>query len=219
MKELRYTLLSDGPSDRALIPLLTWLLRAHGIKYAIQPSWADLGRVPKPPKKLSERIRLSIDLYPCDLLFIHRDAENEPHKVRVAEITEAISVALKSVPVLRAVCVVPVRMQEAWLLFDEAALRRAAGNPHGRTVLQLPANAQIEQLPDPKSILHELLREASELTGRRLKDFPVRERAQRVAGLIDDFAWLRTLTAFKALEAEIEQVIEAKGWCTAPDVK
>lgn len=212
MKELRYTLLSDGSSDRALIPLLTWLLRAHGVECAIQSRWADLRRVPKPPKKLSERIRLSLDLYPCDLLFIHRDAEKEPHKVRVAEIQEAISEALKSVPVLHAVCVVPMRMQEAWLLFDEAALRRAAGNPRGRTILQLPASAQVEQLPDPKSILYERLREASELTGRRLKNFPVRERAQRVAELIDDFEPLRNLTAFGALEAEIKQVLQALVW-------
>lgn len=123
MKELRYTLLSDGSSDRALIPLLTWLLRTHRVECAIQPKWADLRRVPKPPKKLSERIRLSLALYPCDLLFIHRDAEKEPHEVRVAEIQEAISQAVKSVRVPPAVCAVPVRMQQAWLLFDEAALR------------------------------------------------------------------------------------------------
>ncbi len=219
MKELRYTLLSDGSSDKALLPLLTWLLQSHHVECAILPTWADLRRLPKPPKTLSLRIVSSLELYPCDLLFVHRDAEKEPREKRVAEIQEAISEALKSVLVPPAVCVVPVPMQEAWLLFDEAALRRAAGNPHGRRLLQLPASAKVEQLPDPKSILHELLREASELTGRRLKDFPVRERAQRVAGLIDDFAPLRTLTAFKALEAEIEQVIEAKGWCTAPDVK
>lgn len=207
MKELRYTLLSDGSSDRALIPLLTWLLRAHGVECAIQPRWADLRRVPKPPKKLSERIRLSLDLYPCDLLFIHRDAEKESYKMRVTEIQEAISEASISLQVLHAVCVVPVRMQEAWLLFDEAAVRRAAGNPHGRTVLQLPVSAQIEQLPDPKSVLYKLLRDASELKGRRLKHFPFRERAQRVAELIDSFEPLRSLTAFRELEVEIKQVL------------
>lgn len=212
MKELHYTLLSDGSSDRALIPVLTWLLRMHRVECAIQSRWADLRRVPKPPKKLSERIKLTLDLYPCDLLFIHRDAEKESHEVRVAEIEKAISEAGKLVPVPPAVCVVPVRMQEAWLLFEEAAVRRAAGNPHGRTVLQLPARAQIEQLPEPKSILHKVLREASELTGRRLKNFPVRERAQRVAELIDNFEPLRNLTAFRALEAEIKQVLQAQDW-------
>ena len=91
----------------------------------------------------------------------------------------------------------------------QPAVRRAAGNLHGRTVLQLPVNTQVEQLPDPKSILYKLLRDASELKGRRLKNFPVRERAQRVAELINNFEPLRNLTAFRALEAEIKQVSQA----------
>jgi hypothetical protein len=36
------------------------------------------------------------------------------------------------------VCVVPVRMMEAWLLIDEMAIRRVAGNPNGRIPIELP---------------------------------------------------------------------------------
>jgi hypothetical protein len=36
MRELRYTLLSDGSSDRALLPVLTWLLHEHTFEFAIQ---------------------------------------------------------------------------------------------------------------------------------------------------------------------------------------
>lgn len=212
MKELRYTLLSDGSSDKALLPILTWLLREHLFESAIQSTWADLRRLPKPPKTLSLRISKSIELYPCDLLFVHRDAEREPRENRVAEIREAIALSVKSVPVPPAVCVVPVRMQEAWLLFDEAALRRASGNPGGKQPLQLPDIAKIEQQPDPKDILHELLRQASGLTGRRLKKFAVNELVHRVAQLIDDFTPLRALPAFMALEAEIEEAIKVQGW-------
>ncbi|MEH2437636.1 MAG: hypothetical protein V7K25_25980 [Nostoc sp.] len=42
MKELCYTLLSDGSSDKALMPILTWLLREHQVECAIQSNWADL---------------------------------------------------------------------------------------------------------------------------------------------------------------------------------
>lgn len=35
MNEIRYTLLSDGSSDKALLPILTWLLRLHGVECAI----------------------------------------------------------------------------------------------------------------------------------------------------------------------------------------
>lgn len=213
MKELSYTLLSDGSSDKALLFILTWLLREHQVECAIQSTWADLRRLPKPPKTLLPRIIKGLDLYPCDLLFIHRDAEKEPHKKRVAEIQEAVEEAIKeSVVVPLTVCVIPVRMQEAWLLFNEIAIRNAAGNPRGHQPLQLPLIATLEQLPNPKEILHKLLCEASGLTGRRLKQYSVHERVHRVAELINDFSPLRVLPAFQALEAEIAQVIQEQGW-------
>jgi hypothetical protein len=215
MKELRYTLLCDGPSDAVLLPLLTWLLREHHIECAIQPAWADLRRLPNPPKGLADKIERSLDLYPCDLLFVHRDAEREPREVRVDEIHKAVEQAAKFVSIPLQVCVVPVRMQEAWLLFDEAALRRAAGNPNGRQPLQLPPTARLEQLPNPKNDLHELLREASGLHGSRRKKFRVDVGARRVAEFINDFAPLRALSAFTALEADIENMIKAQGWDSA----
>ena len=75
MKELRYTLRSDGSSDRALIPILDWLLRKHLNNCAIQNQWADLRSIPRSKvNTLLEEIKLSVELYRCDLLFIHRDA-------------------------------------------------------------------------------------------------------------------------------------------------
>jgi len=211
MTELSYTLLSDGSSDRALIPILTWVLRQHEVNIAIQPQWADLRRLPAPPRSLSSRIRLSLNLFPCDLLFIHRDAEREPYNIRVEEIQRAVDevASLASVP---AICVVPVRMQEAWLLFNEIALRVAAGNPNGQNPLHLPPINTLEQLPDPKSILYELLREASGLYGRRRRKFAVRTSARRVSELITDFTPLRVLSAFNALETEVQNVIETQDW-------
>ncbi|MEH1958341.1 MAG: hypothetical protein V7L05_00245 [Nostoc sp.] len=99
-------------------------------------------------------------------------------------------------------------------IFDEAALRKAAGNPRGCQPLQLPDIRRLEQLPDPKDILYELLCKASGLTGRRLKQFSVNERVHRLAELIDDFSPLRALSAFQLLETEIQQVIKTQGWCS-----
>jgi hypothetical protein len=55
MKEIRYTLITDGSSDRALMPILTWLLIELGVKIAIQPTWADFTRLrnPKGDRSLS----------------------------------------------------------------------------------------------------------------------------------------------------------------------
>jgi hypothetical protein len=211
MRELRYTLLSDGSSDQALLHVLDWLLSEHVVDCAIQSEWADMRRLPNPPRTLSHRIRRALDLYPCDLLCIHRDAETASRGVRVAEIRGAVEQAADTVCV-PAICVVPVRMSEAWLLFDEAALRRAAGNPNGKQPLQLPAISDLEGLPDPKSILHDILLEASGLRGRRRSQLSAGKLAARVAELTGDFSPLRALPAFMSLEEEVRQVIELSGW-------
>jgi len=211
MTELRYTLLADGPSDRALLPLLTWALREHGVARTIVPDFADLRRLRQIPQGLAERIRVTLLLYPCNMLFIHRDAEREPYTVRRAEITRALDELARhrqELPIT--VCVIPVRMHEAWLLFDEAAIRTAAGNPNGRQPLTLPRLAEIEGMPDPKETLHQLTRTASGLHGRRLAD--LRVATLRVAELIDDFAPLRALPAFAAFERELADVVAVQGW-------
>lgn len=212
MTELRYTLLTDGSSDRALIPLLNWLLHQHLPETAIQAVWADLRRLPRPPRTLPERIKWSLNLYPCDLLFVHRDAERVDHEVRVSEILEALGEVAREEVLPPAICVVPVRMQEAWLLFDEAALRTAAGNPRSRESLQLPKLGEIERVSDPKDMLHNLLRNASGLRGKRLKQIPVHTYTHRVAELIDDFSPLRVVPAFMALEQEVISVKDREGW-------
>lgn len=213
MKELSYTLLSDGSSDKALMPILTWLLRENQVNCSIQPQWADLRRLREVPKTLAQKIIKSLELYPCDLLFIHRDAEKEPRENRVIEICKALEEVQKSVivpPVY--ICVIPVRMLETWLLFNESAIRNAAGNPRGKEQLQIPDIRKLQQLPDPKNVLHQLILTASGLTGRRLKQFNVHESIHRLADLIDDFSPLRTLSAFQELEVEIQQVVEIQGW-------
>ena len=143
-------------------------------------------------------------MYPCDLLFVHRDAERESIDKRVEEIHESLSNSAieKALPVI---CVIPVRMQEAWLLIDESAIKKAAGNPEGRQRVNMPDPKRIEDLPDPKQILHELLRQASGLRGRRLKRFrqEVGSRVHLVAEQIDDFSPLRELPAFQAVERQV----------------
>lgn len=211
MQELRYTLVADGSSDRALLPILTWLLRQYLGTIPIQAEFADLRRLSPSPRKLSERIDRSVELYPCDLLFVHRDAENAPIEEREEEIRKAIEESSMEDSV-RVVCVVPVRMQEAWLLIDEAALRRAAGNPNGTQPLAMPDVQRLEELADPKQLIRDLLRQASELQGRRLERFNWRSSAHRVAEMIGDFSILYRLAAFQRLSAEVKRVATEGEW-------
>ena len=211
MQQLRYTLMADGSSDRALLPILTWLLRQSCGEIPIQPEFADLRRLPRPPEELSERINRSVELYPCDLLFVHRDAESATIEEREAEIRKALEESSVEGSV-RVVCVVPIRMQEAWLLIDEAALRRAAGNPNGTQSLAMPDVQRLEELADPKQLIRELLSQASGLQGRRLKRFNWRSSVHRVAEIIDDFSVLYRLAAFQRLAAEVKRVATAAEW-------
>jgi hypothetical protein len=206
LKKIRYTLLGDGSSDKALMPLLDWLLQKHYEDYSIQSAWADL-HLKKGERRLHERIKTSLELYPCDLLFVHRDAENQPMDYRIEEIKAALMhISDLQKPVVH---VIPIRMQEAWLLIDEQAIRWSAGNENGKMPLKLPSLKSIENLPDPKEVLNDLLREASGLNRRRRSHIPVSRYAQRVAEYIEDFAPLRQLTGFQYLQAQIEDLVQS----------
>ncbi|WP_088253697.1 hypothetical protein [Fimbriiglobus ruber] len=206
MNALCYTLQSDGPTDRMLLPILNWLLSVHLPDHAVTPQFADL-RSAQPTKGLVNRIRMALFLYPCDVLFVHRDAENDDPGVRVIEIEKSIKALNTKMVIPRCVPVVPVRMSEAWLLINERAIRRASGNPNGKSHLALPNIKTLEKQPDPKTLLRELLRNACGLQGRRLKNFNAEARVPQVAGWIDDdFTPLRALSAFQKLESDIGQL-------------
>lgn len=209
MKKLHCTLSTDGSSDRVLIPILSWLLQEHLSSWTIKIQWADPYNFPYSSKTLAEKIKLSLELHPCDLLFVHRDAEKEKREFRKQEIDMALEELKNAKPsiVIPAVCVIPVRMTEAWLLFDEVALRKAVDNPTGKTPLNLPKLKTLEALPNPKQILYELLKQASELKGSKLQKFNVNKSVHRVAESITDFSLLRQLSAFQALEAEIQNLL------------
>jgi hypothetical protein len=215
MSALRFTLVADGPTDAILLYPLRWLLIQNGVVRPIEPAWADLRQLPRPPTGLERKIGTALDLYPCDLLFIHRDAEKQPREDRISEIQQVVrrlsSDLFASKPY---VCVVPVRMTEAWFLFDELSIRRAAGNPAGGGILPLPPLSKIEALPDPKQTLHDLLRAATELPPRRLRKFSLPQASYRLAELIEDFSPLRRLPAFANLETDLRSIVQTAGWST-----
>jgi len=197
VKPLTYTLITDGSSDAVLMRIVDWLLRQHLPDMPIAGEWADFRQFRTPPKNLDDRITQTIALYPCEVLFIHRDAETKTIDDRRDEIDRAIRQANVNHPYI---CVVPVRMQEAWLLLDETAIRWAAGNPNGKRALDLPNYSHIEAIPDPKELLYDTLKTASELGRKRLKKFRPNQRIHRITDYIEDYSALRNLSAFEIFE-------------------
>jgi hypothetical protein len=212
MTDLCYTLVSDGSSDQTLIPLLTWLLRENGVRCAIQSSWADLARLRRPPHALRDKIMRAVEWYPCNLLFIHRDSEGEEMETRIHEIEQEVAAVPELFTIPPRICVIPVKMTEAWLLFSAQAIRQAAGNVFGRENVALPPIGRLEALNDPKGLLYGLLRTASGLTGRRLKRFRVDYHARKVPDFINDFSPLRTLAAFRIMEDNLHTLIAEMRW-------
>lgn len=216
-RALRYTLLGDGSSDAALLPVLAWLLREHLPTAPIgQGQFADLGRLPGqvcPDRAdLPARMRVAAEYYTCDVLFTHRDAEQSgQYAARRDRIDGAAQEAGLGIPVIP---VVPVRMTETWLLHDEAALRRAAGRPNDNTALGLPSMKYTERV-HAKDRLFAALQTAAALSGRRAKQFSASEARARLALLIDDFSPLRQFEAFQDLERDIKEFCAE--WNASPD--
>lgn len=198
------TLLCDGSSDRMLIPAIKWLLVEHFPELAFNFEHADIRRFSNKKLTLSERICLALDLFPCEILFVHRDAEKDSYEMREAEIQKAIEHAICELPDV--LPVVPIRMSEAWLLIDEDAIRAASGNPNGTMPLDLPPIKSLETIIDPKELLIDKLKLATGLNRRRLKRFNPSSAIHNLAEMIEDFSQLRSLSAFSRLEEIIKRL-------------
>jgi Domain of unknown function (DUF4276) len=202
MRTLRFTLLAEGTSDRVLLPILSWMLLRHHRDFQWIGVSANLRDLPSPPRTLAEKITATCDLFPADVIFIHRDADRHQPSDRRQEIEEAIK-SLSGSPVPRWVPVIPVRMTEAWLLVSEHAIRSAAGNPRGSHSLDLPPLGRLESIPDPKELLKNLLTDASGLTNRRKKKFNHAAARARIPDFLEDWNWLLRLPSAKRLDDEI----------------
>ena len=199
---VRFTLVAEGSTDAALLPILRWAVHADQRVGQVESKFAEPGMLPPRRAGLSERIRCALELYPADLLFVHSDADREPPAARRQRILDAAVRGQVTVPV------VPVRMTEAWLLIDELAIRAAAEIPRGSIALDLPRLRAIEGIADPKDVLFKALEVASEKQGRRLRKFNVAVAAVLVADRITDFRPLERLPAFQEFETLLRSALD-----------
>ena len=160
---IRFLLICEGSSDTALVSHIQALLIDCGA------SEAD-GFASYRGRRVSDKVRIGLQYNrSVNLLFVHRDADEMDPDTRYDEIREGVTAAGYDG---RWVGVVPVRMMEAWLLADEAAIRRVAGRPRGTEPLDLPTPDGLEDISDPKQALREVLMQAGAPKGvRRRKRF------------------------------------------------
>lgn len=207
-REFSCTLLTDGPSDKILKPVIEWAFKQR-IDISPEINWMDFSRTGR-PRELADRIAQAIHTHPCQTLFVHRDAEGQDSQLRIEEVRRNFEIATNAYPELpfpHYVCIVPIKMTEAWFLFHEQAIRQAAGNPSGRDRIDLPRLNRVEDLADPKAVLHQALITASGRVGRRRQNFNTHEVIYYLADFIEDYSPLRQLSAFQDFENHIERII------------
>lgn len=210
MELIRYTLIADGSSDKALMNIIKWILDDLFPKIPNKGTYGDFRMLQKPPRKdeVYKQIQYAQNYYPFDILFYHRDAESNSNTIieeRIAEIKGQLDAEFNQ----KIVCVVPVKMMESWLLIDEMAIKKAAGNKNYNNPINLPQINRLETIRDPKEVLHNLLKQVSGLKSRRLKNFNVHQAVHLVTEYITDYKLLRQLSAFNKFEKDLKDVVNS----------
>jgi len=165
--KISFVLVCEGSFDRGLLSHLETLCVRAGADEAAGTA-PDLSVLPtKVEQTVASKVRAALALEPAaNLVFVHRDSDSRDPEPRYQEISSAMSEFDRE-----HVAVVPVQETEAWLILDEDEIRHVASNPNGKTNLNLPKLAQVEDLADPKATLRYALVSASGLQGRRLARF------------------------------------------------
>lgn len=158
---MRFLLACEGQSDTGLVSHIERMIIESSDEAEVEGEhWCHGSPL---ERKIRNALRSAGNM--VDMLFVHRDANSAGADARRAEVDAAVA-AIANAP--RTVAVVPVRMTEAWLLLDEAAIRKAVGNPSGRAPLALPTPREAERR-NAKQTLADAFLAASEATGRPKK--------------------------------------------------
>lgn len=95
-RTLRYALLADGSSDRALLPVIGWVLDQH----AADLDYPEPGFRPRAhDRPFAAEIAAAIEELLPDILFVHRDAETVDLEKRRQEIPDGERPVVRVVPV------------------------------------------------------------------------------------------------------------------------
>lgn len=210
MDLMKYTLIGDGSSDKALMPVINWLINDLFPELPVSGTFAEFRHMRNPPAKndIKGQVEYASYYYPFDILIYHRDAEDRSEDIIGIRKEEILGELDDETLLEKTVCVVPVVMTEAWLLIDRTAIKKAAGNRNFAGELALPAVQTLELKSNPKSILQDLLRTARDTNKRDLAKFNVNQAVHLVAEYTTDFSALRQLRSFNEFEKDLKQSIE-----------
>lgn len=188
-RQLTWAIVADGGTDRLLIPVIQWAI------HRLDPDVEILE-----PEFRKRRGTVEESIGACSsgamIIFVHRDSENLSLQERLRE--------FRNVTRPNVVPVVPVRMSEAWILFDGQAVAKAAGSRAADVAV--PRTTEIESIGNPKERLDELLfLAAGTPAGRRGRNFrrSITQRRVSVAEYIMDYSPLEDVPAFRTFQESL----------------
>ena len=190
-RQLAYAVVADGGTDRLLVPIIQWAV------HRLDPG-VDILQHEFRKRKGSVTDFLAAYRTGAMLIFVHRDSESLTLDERLKE--------FHTLDRQDIVPVVPVRMSESWLLFDGAAIAKAASAPSAP--VPVPGIAQIESILDPRRRLDQLrLQAAGAPSGRRLRTFQrsIVNRRVSVAEFIADYSPLENVSAFRRFQEALAE--------------
>ncbi len=198
MNIIRTGLITDGSSDRALIPLITLLLKEY-----LQLPYEAIEYINCDTSDLTKKVLSVAENYALDILFIHRDSENESWDKRYQEIKAATPQSLEG----KVIAVIPIKMTEAWLLTDAKVICNAVGNPNSTINLALPTARKLETCA-AKTVLLAALTDASGFGTQRRRKFRPEQFRHRVAELTVDLTLLRKIPSFQRFENTVKGLLQ-----------
>ncbi|UYG07542.1 hypothetical protein [Halomonas sp. M4R1S46] len=168
MQEINFILTCEGTSDANLVEHLKNLLIQRGAD-EVSGQHADLSILRKPPGgSVREKLNAINELYPeANVVFIHRDADNQGAEERANEIKEQSENFPKTT-----IPLIPVKITETWLLADKEKITEITGvEPNN-----IPPLKNLEKSGRAKEILMDCL--TSGVKKKQKKTTFYRARAQ-----------------------------------------
>jgi hypothetical protein len=207
--KIRFILTGEGSSDRHLVDHIENIFIEEGFSEASGEA-PDLGLFHPPVgRSVAEKLRTLVDAYPnADVIFVHRDADGAGIIPRRAEV---LSAAEQTLGIRKVIPIIPVCQLETWLLTDQDAIKRVAGNTSFRGAIRaVPPLRNLEEVADSKAVLRAALCEASETQGTRLKKFKDRfgEMRARLTFDLDPSGPVCQLTSYQRFREELRAFSE-----------
>lgn len=165
------------------------------------------------PQYVKDTSRLAMEKYGVMSLAVHTDADKNTYENRIANKIEPARKELENLDE-NEYCklltpVIPVRMMEAWMLADKVLFKEEIGTNLSNA--ELGIDREPEMMADPKSIIEEALRIATNALPKR-RNRPTIAELYEVIGNSINTKSLMTLSSYRKFKEEVRQTFRALGY-------